>query len=99
MALVLLREEVEALLDLDQAMALAAEAMAEDAAGRVAAIPPRHDDVPGGVLRTVSGAMLGAGQLGVRLGLINGLTSPSVGLLYDLAAGDLLAVMTHPFGR
>jgi alanine dehydrogenase len=99
MALVLLRDEVEALLDLDQAMALAAEAMAEDAAGRVVAIPPRHDDVPGGVLRTVSGAMLGDRQLGVRLGLINGLSSPSVGLLYDLAAGDLLAVMAHPFGR
>jgi ornithine cyclodeaminase len=99
MTLLLVREEVEGLLDLEQAIRLAADALAEQAAGRAVAITPRHDHLPGGVLRTVSGALLDERQFGVRLGLINGLNSPSIALLYDLQGGDLLAIMSHPFGR
>jgi ornithine cyclodeaminase/alanine dehydrogenase-like protein (mu-crystallin family) len=50
-------------------------------------------------VRTVSGALLRRQELGVRLGLINGLVSPAIALLYDLETGALLAIMSYPFGR
>ena len=98
MTLLLTRAEVEPLLDLQQAMELTLDVSRDQAADGVVSIPPRHVWVPGGALRIVSGALLHARRMGVRVGAAAGLGGGLVALLWDSASGELLAIMAYPFG-
>ena len=99
MTLLLTRAEVEALLDLPQAIELTTDVLREQAAGQVVAVPPRHVTVPNGALRIVSGALVQSRRMGVRVGPAAALASSrGTALLYDAETGELLAVMAYPFG-
>jgi alanine dehydrogenase len=99
MTLLLTTTEAAALLDLEQAMALTVEALREQAAGTVVALPPRHVTVPRGALRIVSGALLGIQRMGVRVGPAAALASDhATALLYDSENGNLLCIMGYSFG-
>ncbi|HEY7062294.1 MAG TPA: hypothetical protein VII06_12510 [Chloroflexota bacterium] len=104
MTLLLTQSDVAGLLDLPQAMEATRQALREQAAEAVVAVPPRHINVARGAFRIVSGALLESQRVGVRLGPALGFTDPAggdraVALLYDAASGDLLSVMAYPFGR
>ena len=104
MTLLLSRSEVEGLLDLPGAMEATRQALREQAADAVTAVPPRHIDVPRGALRLVSGALVQSQRMGVRLGPAAGFVEQTggdrmVALLYDSESGDLLSVMAYPFSR
>ncbi|HWP60616.1 MAG TPA: ornithine cyclodeaminase family protein [Candidatus Acidoferrales bacterium] len=100
MPLLLTREEVRPLLDLAKAVELTEAAFHEQANGDVVPHAPYH--IPfktGGVLRVVSGALLGSRRAGVRLGPAQGLGGDRMyALLFDSVTGDLLSVMSYPFG-
>ncbi|HLH25802.1 MAG TPA: ornithine cyclodeaminase family protein [Chloroflexota bacterium] len=104
MTLLLSQADVAGLLDLPQAMQATRQALREQAAGAVTAVPPRHVNVPRGALRIVSGALHQSQRMGVRLGPAAGFVDASggdrmVALLYDSESGDLLSVMAYPFSR
>jgi alanine dehydrogenase len=104
MTLLLSQADVEGLLDLTQAMEATRQALREQAAGAVTAIPPRHIAVPRGALRVVSGALIQSQRVGVRLGPAAGFVDQTggdrmVALLYDSESGDLLSIMAYPFSR
>src|SRR5438552_3654777 len=104
MTLLLTQADVEGLLDLAGAMEATRQALREQAAQAVTAVPPRHINVPRGALRIVSGALVQSQRMGARLGPAAGFTDPAggdrmVALLYDSESGDLLSVMAYPFGR
>jgi ornithine cyclodeaminase/alanine dehydrogenase-like protein (mu-crystallin family) len=104
MTLLLSEADVEGLLDLPGAMEATRQALREQAAGAVTAVPPRHITVPRGALRLVSGALHQSRRMGVRLGPATGFVKPSggdshVALLWDSETGELLSVMAYPFSR
>jgi alanine dehydrogenase len=104
MSLLLTRQDVEGLLDLDGAMEATLQAFREQAAGKVNALAPRMLSTPRGALRIVSGALLDSQRMGVRVGPAAGYNDPAgedtrmVALLYDSESGDLLSVMAYAFG-
>lgn len=99
MALVLTRDDVEPLLGLEQAIQVTENAFLEQADQAVAAIAPRHLQVPRGALRIVSGALLKSRRMGVRVGPAAGLAGLGMtALLYDSENGHLLCVMAYPLG-
>jgi len=104
MTLLLSRSDVEGLLDLAGAMEATRQALREQAADAVTAIPPRHINVPRGALRLVSGALIQSERMGVRLGPAIGFIDQTggdrmVALLYHADTGELLSVMAYPFSR
>lgn len=99
MTLLLQRDEVEDLIDLERAIALTKEMFRAQAAGEVSAGPPTHVGVPAGALRLVSGAVLSLGVMGVRAGGAEALGGRGgTALLYDSESSDLLSVMAYGFG-
>jgi ornithine cyclodeaminase/alanine dehydrogenase-like protein (mu-crystallin family) len=104
MTLLLSRADVEGLLDLPGALEATRQALREQAADAVTAVPPRHINVPRGALRLVSGALIQSQRMGVRLGPAIGFVELTggdrmVALLYDADSGELLSVMAYPFSR
>ncbi|HZS00907.1 MAG TPA: NAD(P)-binding domain-containing protein [Chloroflexota bacterium] len=104
MTLLLSQADVEGLLDLPGAMEATRQALREQAAGAVTAVPPRHIAVPRGALRVVSGALIESQRMGVRLGPAAGFVDATGGdsmiaLLWDSESGALLTVMAYPFSR
>jgi alanine dehydrogenase len=104
MTLLLSQADVDGLLDLPGAMEATRQALREQAADAVTAVPPRHINVPRGALRVVSGALHQSRRMGVRLGPAAGFVDVSggdhmVALLWDSESGDLLSVMAYPFSR
>jgi len=101
MPLLLSRDELKPLLDLTKAIELIEDAHKQQANGQIVPHAPYH--IPLGShsgLRIVSGAVLGARRVGVRLG-------PNLGLgggdkmyatLFDAESGELLSFMGFPFG-
>ena len=100
MPLLLTREEVRPLLDLAKAVELTEGAFHEQAQGQVVPHAPYHIPVrTGGVLRVVSGALLGSRRVGVRLGPAQGLGGDRMyAILFDTETGELLSIMGYPFG-
>ena len=104
MTLLLTRADVDALLDLPQAMAVTLDVLREQAAGAVVGIAPRMLPVTRGALRIVSGAVMQSQRMGVRLGPTYSTPGVATGatlhhaLLYDTETGELLCVMAYPFG-
>jgi len=103
MALLLTRRDVEGLLDLSSAIEVTLEAFKEQSAGAVSALSPRMLLTPNGALRIVSGALLDSQRMGVRAGPAMGYSDMSggermVALLYETEGGELLSVMSFPFG-
>ncbi len=69
MPLLLSRDELKPLLDLDKAIELIEEAHKQQASGQIVPHAPYHIQVGGRTgLRVVSGALLGSRRVGVRLG-------------------------------
>ena len=104
MTLLLSQADVDGLLDLAGAMEATRQALREQAANAVTAVPPRHINVPRGALRLVSGALHQSQRMGVRLGPALGFVDITggdrmVALLWDSETGDLLSVMAYPFSR
>src|SRR5438094_10418614 len=94
MALILSREEIQPLLSLSKAIELTEEAFKQQARGEVVPHAPYHIAVTGhGALRGVSGALLGARRVGVRLGANSGLGGGGglYAALFDAEAGELRA--------
>lgn len=98
--LVLSREDVEGLLDLETAIDVTRNALLEQARGNAGQRAPMHLDLPdGGALRTVSGAMLESQRAGVRTTGAFALASPSgAAMLFDTRTADLLCVLAYPHG-
>ncbi|NIO12128.1 MAG: hypothetical protein GTO40_30540 [Deltaproteobacteria bacterium] len=99
MTLLLSRAEVESLLNLEQAMTLTMEALREQAAGGVVALPPKHVRVPNGALRIVGGALVQSQRMGVRVGTAEQFAGGgNTAVLFDSESGNLLSIMDFPFG-
>ena len=101
MPLILSRDELKPLLDLDKAIALIEDAHRQQANGQVVPHAPYHIPLGGhSGLRIVSGALLGARRVGVRLGPNLGLGGGDkmYALLFDADTGELLSFMGFPFG-
>jgi ornithine cyclodeaminase/alanine dehydrogenase-like protein (mu-crystallin family) len=101
MPLLLSRDELKPLLDLSKAIELIEEAHRQQADGKIVPHAPYH--IPVGEcsgLRVVSGAVLGARRVGVRLGPNSGLGGGNkmYALLFDTDSGELLSFMGFPFG-
>lgn len=101
MTLLLKVDEVVPLIDLDRAIAITEQALAEQSRGRVGIHPPYHLDVPGGALRVVSGVLLDSERMGLRVGPALNLTPPQgsrhhIAMLYH-TDGTLLAMVAYPF--
>jgi alanine dehydrogenase len=102
MPLLVTRREVEGLLDLTTAIDVTEAAFREQAAGAISTQPPRMLTTPRGALRMVSGALLQSRRMGLRAGPAMGYNAEGgermVALLWDTETGDLLGVLSHPFG-
>jgi alanine dehydrogenase len=101
MPLILSRDELTPLLDLNKAMELIEDAHRQQANGQVVPHAPYHIPLGGhSGLRIVSGALLGARRVGVRLGPNLGLGGGDkmYALLFDADTGELLSFMGFPFG-
>lgn len=101
MPLLLSRDELKPLLDLDKAIELIEEAHKQQASGQIVPHAPYHIQVGGRTgLRVVSGALLGSRRVGVRLGPNSGLGGGDkmYALLFDTDSGELLSFMGFPFG-
>ncbi len=101
MPLLLSRDELKPLLDLTKAIELIEDAHKQQANGQIVPHAPYH--IPLGShsgLRIVSGAVLGARRVGVRLGPNLGLGGGDkmYALLFDADTGELLSFMGFPFG-
>ncbi|MEU5398085.1 hypothetical protein ABZ348_02115 [Streptomyces sp. NPDC005963] len=96
--LVLSHEDVEDLLDLQQAMRVTHDVLKEQAEGKAVARAPMHLDVGAGALRIVSGALTGSGRMGLRASGAQALASDSgAAMLFDSETGALLSVLAYPF--
>jgi alanine dehydrogenase len=101
MPLLLSRDELKPLLDLDKAIELIEEAHRQQAKGRIVPHAPYHIPVGDNKgLRVVSGAALASRCVGVRLGPNSGLGGGDkmYALLFDADTGELLSFMGFPFG-
>ena len=101
MPLLLSRDELKPLLDLNKAIELIEDAHRQQASGQIVPHAPYHIPVGGrSGLRVVSGALLGSRRVGVRLGPNSGLGGGDkmYALLFDADGGELLAFMGFPFG-
>jgi len=101
MPLLLKRDELKPLLDLNKAIELIEDVHRQQADGKVVPHAPYHIPVGGRTgLRVVSGALLGSRRVGVRLGPNSGLGGGDkmYALLFDADSGELLAFMGFPFG-
>jgi len=101
MPLLLNRDELKPLLDLNKAIELIEDAHRQQANGQIVPHAPYHIPVGGrSGLRVVSGALLGSRRVGVRLGPNSGLGGGDkmYALLFDADSGELLAFMGFPFG-
>jgi alanine dehydrogenase len=101
MPLLLSRDELKPLLDLNKAIELIEDVHRQQADGKVVPHAPYHIPVGGrSGLRVVSGALLGSRRVGVRLGPNSGLGGGDkmYALLFDADSGELLAFMGFPFG-
>src|SRR5207248_2297036 len=79
MTLLLTQSDVADLLELPRAMEATRQALREQAAEAVVAVPPRHINVARGAFRIVSGALLESQRVGVRLGPALGFTDATGG--------------------
>jgi ornithine cyclodeaminase/alanine dehydrogenase-like protein (mu-crystallin family) len=101
MPVLLSRDELSPLLDLDKAIELIEEAHRQQARGQIVPRAPYHIPVGGDKgLRVVSGAALASRRVGVRLGPNSGLGGGDkmYALLFDAGTGELLSFMGFPFG-
>jgi ornithine cyclodeaminase/alanine dehydrogenase-like protein (mu-crystallin family) len=101
MPLLLTSDELKPLLDLAKAIELIEDSHRQQAKGNIVPHAPYHIPVGGnGGLRVVSGAVLGARRVGVRLGPNSGLGGGGkmYALLFDSDTGELLSFMGFPFG-
>jgi ornithine cyclodeaminase/alanine dehydrogenase-like protein (mu-crystallin family) len=101
MPLLLSRDELKPLLDLNKAIELIEDAHRQQAAGLIVPHAPYHVTVgPGRGLRVVSGAVLKQKRVGVRLGPNSGLGGGDkmYAMLFDAENGELLSFMGFPFG-
>src|SRR5437867_12780599 len=101
MPLLLSRDELRPLLDLNKAIELIEDAHKQQASGQIVPHAPYHIQVGGRTgLRVVSGALLGSRRVGVRLGANSGLGGGGrmYAALFDTESGELLAFMGFPFG-
>ena len=100
MPLLLSRDELSPLLDLDKAIELIEDAHRQQAAGQIVPHAPYHIHVGEHAgLRVVSGALLKSRRMGVRLGPNSGLGGDKMyALLFDANNGELLSFMGFPFG-
>jgi ornithine cyclodeaminase/alanine dehydrogenase-like protein (mu-crystallin family) len=101
MPLLLSRNELKPLLDLEKAIELIEEAHRQQIKGQIVPHAPYHIPVGDNKgLRVVSGAALAARRVGVRLGPNSGLGGGDkmYALLFDAGTGDLLSFMGFPFG-
>src|SRR5256885_2965527 len=101
MPLILGRDELKPLLDLNKAIELIEGAHRQQANGQIVPHAPYHIPLGGrNGLRVVSGAVLGARRVGVRLGPNLGLGGGDkmYALLFDTDSGELLSFMGFPFG-
>lgn len=99
MTLLLERHEVEELLDIRRAIEVTEAAFIEQGKGQVLSQAPTMLRVASGALRIVQGALLESKVIGARLTKAAGFPQGgSVALLCDSESGELLAVMSFPFG-
>jgi alanine dehydrogenase len=101
MPLLLTRDELRPLLDLNKAIELIEDAHRQQATGQIVPHAPYHIPLDGRTgLRVVSGAALGSRRVGVRLGPNSGLGGGDkmYALLFDTDSGELLSFMGFPFG-
>ena len=101
MLLLLSRDELKPLLDLNKAIELIENVHRQQANGQVVPHAPYHIPVGGrSGLRVVSGGVLGSRRVGVRLGPNSGLGGGDkmYALLFDADSGELLSFMGFPFG-
>ena len=101
MPLILSRDELKPLLDLNNAIELIENVHKQQANGQVVPHAPFHINVgPNKGLRVVSGAVLAERRVGVRLGPNSGLGGGDkmYALLFDSDSGELLSFMGFPFG-
>src|SRR5918996_1741672 len=101
MPLLLSRNELRPLLDLNKAIELIEDAHRQQATGQIVPHAPYHITLGGhSGLRVVSGATLGSRRVGVRLGPNSGLGGGDkmYALLFDVDSGELLSFMGFPFG-
>jgi ornithine cyclodeaminase/alanine dehydrogenase-like protein (mu-crystallin family) len=101
MPLLLSRDELKPLLDLNNAIELIENVHKQQANGQVVPHAPFHINVgPNKGLRVVSGAVLAERRVGVRLGPNSGLGGGDkmYALLFDSDSGELLSFMGFPFG-
>ena len=102
MPLILSRDELKPLLDLDKAIELIEDAHRQQANGQVVPHAPYHIPLGGhSGLRIVSGALLGARRVGVRLGPNIGLGGGDkmYALLFDADTGELLSLWGFHLAR
>ncbi len=101
MPLLLSRDELKPLLDLNKAIELIERVHQQQANGQVVPHAPYHIDVGRNKgLRVVSGAVLAEHRVGARLGPNSGLGGGDkmYALLFDADSGELLSFMGFPFG-
>ncbi len=99
MTLLLERHEVEGLLDMNGAIEATEAAFREQGEGQVLSHAPHPLRVANGSLRVVQGGLLGSRLIGARLGRASGFKKgATLAVLCDSETGELLAVMSHPFG-
>jgi alanine dehydrogenase len=101
MPVLLNRDELRPLLNLEKAIELIEDAHRQQARGEIVPHAPYHIPVGGnGALRVVSGATLASSRVGVRLGPSSGLGGGDkmYALLFATDTGELLSFMGFPFG-
>ena len=101
MALLLSRDELKPLLDLNKAIELIEDAHRQQVAGQLVPRAPYNITVgPSKTLRIVSGAVLKQKRVGVRMGPNSGLGGGDkmYATLFDAESGELLSFMGFPFG-
>jgi len=99
MALLLERHEVEGLLDMKEAIEATEAAFREQGEGKVLSHAPVRLILENRSMRVVQGALLGSRLIGYRLGRASGFKKgTTIAVLCDSESGELLAVMSYPFG-
>jgi ornithine cyclodeaminase len=94
LALYLRRSEVSDLLGLRQAMAVLAQTLREQSAGKVKQVPPLRFMNRG--MRMVVGALEAQDKTGFRVSVTGG---EALALLFEISSGNLLALMGYPFSN
>jgi alanine dehydrogenase len=92
--LFLRRSEVSGLLDLRRAMAVLAQTLREQSAGKVKQVPPLRFMNRG--MRMVVGALEAQDKTGFRVSVTGG---EALAMLFEISSGNLLALMGYPFSN